>query len=170
MKNGSVLKGEVLSPIEDPVKIRTDHGVVLAPRKEIDKAWLAAKNLATPAEPDTPASVEPLPAEARIQILEAKIATLEATIAALRAELKMAEMAKAVPRKDAAEKAAQSLALTAPVSPPPAPGGSSVPAPGGYWLSADSGIRHNRECRYYMKSKGQPCLQNEGKPCSKCGG
>ena len=39
-----------------------------------------------------------------------------------------------------------------------------------FWLSAKSGVRHNDECSYYMKSQGRPCSCNEGRPCRACGG
>lgn len=41
----------------------------------------------------------------------------------------------------------------------------------GYWLNTQSGVRHNKGCRYYKKtSQGRPCSANEGKPCKICGG
>ena len=169
MKNGAVLKGEVLDVEEDPVTIKTEQGIILAPKKDIDKEWLAARQTPKTEPSPTPAAAETLPTEARIQLLEAKIATLEATIEALRAELKLAKLSESPPAKTPAiPKAAQSLALTAPIPPPAAH--SSVPAEGGYWLSTASGVRHNRTCRYYMKTKGRPCLQTEGTACTKCGG
>jgi hypothetical protein len=39
-----------------------------------------------------------------------------------------------------------------------------------YWLTTSTKVRHNNKCRYYQKSKGQPCGPNEGKPCKICGG
>lgn len=40
----------------------------------------------------------------------------------------------------------------------------------GYWLSTNSNKRHNRKCENYRKTRGYPCLKNEGQPCGKCGG
>ncbi len=40
----------------------------------------------------------------------------------------------------------------------------------GYWLSTNSGVRHNKSCRWFEKSKGRPCSPTEGKPCKLCGG
>jgi hypothetical protein len=39
-----------------------------------------------------------------------------------------------------------------------------------HWLTASSGIRHNKNCRYYKNSKGRACSSTEGKACKKCGG
>lgn len=39
-----------------------------------------------------------------------------------------------------------------------------------HWLTTSSGIRHNQDCRWYKKSKGQPCGPNEGRACKVCGG
>jgi endonuclease YncB( thermonuclease family) len=40
-----------------------------------------------------------------------------------------------------------------------------------YWLNASSGVRHNRRCEHFGKTKkGRYCGANEGKPCGICGG
>jgi hypothetical protein len=31
-------------------------------------------------------------------------------------------------------------------------------------------VRHNSSCRWYGKSDGRKCREDEGKPCRKCGG
>ncbi len=51
----------------------------------------------------------------------------------------------------------------APAEPPDALGGPC-------WLTESSGVRHNSTCRYYRKSRGRPCGENEGRPCKRCGG
>ncbi len=43
-------------------------------------------------------------------------------------------------------------------------------AGGPCWLTESSGVRHNNTCRYYKKSQGRPCGENEGRPCKQCGG
>ena len=40
----------------------------------------------------------------------------------------------------------------------------------GYWMTASSGKRHNRNCRYYKNSRGRFCRPDEGIPCKICGG
>jgi hypothetical protein len=42
--------------------------------------------------------------------------------------------------------------------------------PKSYWLTSSTNTRHNNNCRYYQKSKGQSCGPNDGKPCKICGG
>ena len=115
---------------------------------DIDPGWLAGKTAATP-----PPAPEALPLEARIQVLEARIATLEATIQALRAELALAQ-APPKPSAPPVDKKAQSLTLTAPLPPPPDAAPATVVTEIGFWLS-ETGVRHNRTCRYYMKSQGR---------------
>jgi hypothetical protein len=40
-----------------------------------------------------------------------------------------------------------------------------------YWLNTATGVRHNRNCRYFGKTKqGRPCKANEGRACKLCGG
>lgn len=39
-----------------------------------------------------------------------------------------------------------------------------------YWLTAKTGVRHNARCRWYEKSKGEPCERDEGEACKLCGG
>jgi len=40
-----------------------------------------------------------------------------------------------------------------------------------FWLNIDTGLRHNQGCRYFKTGKhGRFCRQDEGKPCSLCGG
>ncbi|NLX55747.1 MAG: thermonuclease family protein [Planctomycetaceae bacterium] len=40
-----------------------------------------------------------------------------------------------------------------------------------YWLNTSSGVRHNRSCEWFQKTKrGRFCGPNEGKPCGICGG
>jgi len=41
---------------------------------------------------------------------------------------------------------------------------------GEYWLTSSSGVRHNDSCRYYKKSKGNPCGPDAGTACKVCGG
>lgn len=43
-------------------------------------------------------------------------------------------------------------------------------AGGSRWLTTSSGVRHNQACRYYGKSGGRPCGEDEGRPCKRCGG
>ncbi len=44
-------------------------------------------------------------------------------------------------------------------------------APTNFWLNTQTGVRHRAGCRFYGKSlEGHPCGENEGKPCSLCGG
>lgn len=47
--------------------------------------------------------------------------------------------------------------------------GNSKEEAAGYWLSP-SKKRHNSRCRYYKRSKGQPCGKDDGVPCKICGG
>jgi endonuclease YncB( thermonuclease family) len=45
------------------------------------------------------------------------------------------------------------------------------PTAGGYWLNTSSGVRHNRSCEWFGKTKrGRPCGPEDGKPCGICGG
>ena len=40
-----------------------------------------------------------------------------------------------------------------------------------YWLNTQSGVRHNRSCRWYANTKsGRSCSGNEGRGCRQCGG
>ena len=39
-----------------------------------------------------------------------------------------------------------------------------------YWLTTNSKKRHNSKCRNYKKTKGRPCVKDEGTPCKICGG
>ncbi len=39
-----------------------------------------------------------------------------------------------------------------------------------HWLTEDTGVRHNKNCRFYEKSKGRPCAPDEGTACKVCGG
>lgn len=40
-----------------------------------------------------------------------------------------------------------------------------------YWLNSNSGVRHNRGCRWFENTKeGRRCGPNEGKACGQCGG
>lgn len=38
-----------------------------------------------------------------------------------------------------------------------------------FWLSK-SGKRHNPDCRYFKKSEGKSCTEDEGTACGVCGG
>ncbi len=41
----------------------------------------------------------------------------------------------------------------------------------GYWLNSESGVRHNRSCRWFGNtSNGRPCRKDEGRACKQCGG
>ena len=40
----------------------------------------------------------------------------------------------------------------------------------GYWYNTNTGVRHNRNCPNYRKTRGYPCQKDEGRPCGKCGG
>ena len=40
----------------------------------------------------------------------------------------------------------------------------------GYWMTSKSHIRHNKKCKYYMKSDGRVCKPDEGRTCKICGG
>jgi len=39
-----------------------------------------------------------------------------------------------------------------------------------YWLSANSNVRHNDQCRWFEKSRGGFCSHSEGSPGGCCGG
>ena len=39
-----------------------------------------------------------------------------------------------------------------------------------HWITISSGVRHNKNCRYYKNSKGRMCGKSEGRACKKCGG
>ena len=39
-----------------------------------------------------------------------------------------------------------------------------------HWITISSGVRHNKNCRYYKNSKGRMCSKSEGRACKKCGG
>lgn len=39
-----------------------------------------------------------------------------------------------------------------------------------HWLTTSSGIRHNRNCRWYKKSQGRSSGPGEGRACKVCGG
>ena len=39
-----------------------------------------------------------------------------------------------------------------------------------YWLTTSSETRHNCGCRWFEKTQGRFCTQNEGLPCISCGG
>lgn len=39
-----------------------------------------------------------------------------------------------------------------------------------YWLTTSSETRHNCGCRWFEKTQGRLCTQNEGLPCTSCGG
>lgn len=40
-----------------------------------------------------------------------------------------------------------------------------------YWLNSKTGVRHNKSCRNFGKTKrGRPCSADEGRPCGICGG
>jgi hypothetical protein len=39
-----------------------------------------------------------------------------------------------------------------------------------YWLNTKTGVRHNKNCRYYGKGTGRTCGPNEGRACKICGG
>lgn len=40
-----------------------------------------------------------------------------------------------------------------------------------HWLNTKTGQRHNRECRWFQKTKhGRMCSADEGDPCDQCGG
>ncbi|MEM1295201.1 MAG: hypothetical protein AAGH89_07530 [Verrucomicrobiota bacterium] len=39
-----------------------------------------------------------------------------------------------------------------------------------YWLTTSSDTRHNCGCRWFEKTKGRFCTENEGLPCISCGG
>jgi endonuclease YncB( thermonuclease family) len=42
---------------------------------------------------------------------------------------------------------------------------------GDYWLNTSTGVRHNRGCENFGKTKrGRVCRPDEGKPCGMCGG
>jgi hypothetical protein len=41
----------------------------------------------------------------------------------------------------------------------------------GFWLNVNSGVRHNKSCRWYGNTtNGRPCGRDEGRPCGTCGG
>lgn len=40
----------------------------------------------------------------------------------------------------------------------------------GYWLTKSSNKRHNSNCKYFRKTRGQPCTKSEGVACRICGG
>ncbi|MDN3670176.1 hypothetical protein QWY93_12660 [Echinicola jeungdonensis] len=39
-----------------------------------------------------------------------------------------------------------------------------------YWLTTDTNIRHNSGCRYFKKTEGEFCSEEEGVACQICGG
>ena len=47
------------------------------------------------------------------------------------------------------------------------PSGPELPL---YWLSSSSQKRHNQGCRWYRRTTGLACTENEGTPCDRCGG
>ncbi len=42
--------------------------------------------------------------------------------------------------------------------------------PSEYWLTKATKIRHNKDCRYFKKTRGDYCSPNKGTPCKTCGG
>ena len=44
------------------------------------------------------------------------------------------------------------------------------PVQTGFWLTKSSKIRHNSSCNYFENTRGEFCKENEGTPCSRCGG
>jgi hypothetical protein len=59
---------------------------------------------------------------------------------------------------------------SSPASVQPAMQPAMQPVTLSHWLSTSSGVRHNSSCRWYGKSDGRKCREDEGKPCRKCGG
>ena len=46
-----------------------------------------------------------------------------------------------------------------------------LPASVSHWLNTSSGIRHNRDCKYFGQSKkGRRCSSQDGRACKICGG
>ncbi len=42
---------------------------------------------------------------------------------------------------------------------------------GEYWLNTSTGVRHNKSCKHFMKTRrGRLCGPDEGRPCGECGG
>jgi endonuclease YncB( thermonuclease family) len=42
---------------------------------------------------------------------------------------------------------------------------------GDYWLNTSTGVRHNKTCKHFTKTrKGRFCGPDEGRPCGECGG
>ena len=39
-----------------------------------------------------------------------------------------------------------------------------------HWITSTSGVRHNKKCSNFQKSKGRFCAPDEGRPCRQCGG
>lgn len=40
-----------------------------------------------------------------------------------------------------------------------------------YWINTKSGIRHNRNCKWFGNTvNGRPCGATDGRPCKQCGG
>ena len=117
-------------------------------------------------------TIETLDQTQKVAILQRQVAKLQSENDSLRREIKT--LRQRLPPADTAPttqpEATSSAPVAKPVSnvvPPPAAGSAQET---GYWLTASSGKRHNKACRYYENSKGRSCGPGEGAACKICGG
>ena len=79
-----------------------------------------------------------------------------------------------VSASDLASRKLKGNSLPPPVAPTPRQSQGIQPAPAveqAYWINTKSGIRHNRNCKWFGNTvNGRPCGPTDGRPCKQCGG
>lgn len=150
LRDGSVLRGEILSKDSSELKLKTLLGEQRITRAQVSQKSLAALQWV---------SDDPVELKTRLADMERRIATLEAENQQLRREL----TARPEPPAPFPPRDPTPPRQTAVQQPP----GSEKAV--GYWLSATR-KRHHSKCRYYQTGKGRACGPDEGAPCKICGG
>jgi uncharacterized small protein (DUF1192 family) len=144
LKDGSKLKGRVMTATAAEVTVMTDFGVL---RIALDKLTPeSAAQVAAGHKPDVDALLR------RVSELEARVAQLQQENDTLRRQ------AAVSPPSTYRPSGAQSLT---PSQPAPPAGRSST-------TISSTGKRHNSGCRYY--AGGRACGPNDGIACKICGG
>ncbi len=122
-------------------------------------------SVATPQTDSSPATQS---TALSVEVLTKKIQALEAENEALKRENEelrnffsvKAKGANAVP---SSQPAVQSRSTTSAVT-------KAAPKTAEYWITTSSSKRHNKNCRYFMNSRGRKGGHNEGIACKICGG